>query len=113
MRRFAVLMVLMVLCVPSVVHAETVTIDDGPPKGVVGSDGVRCTGTVTVDGFTLKQVEYSAVDAEQLSADWQREKQWSRDNCKWQLEQGMSGYFRWTLGKQLDVGTIRVTYNDV
>lgn len=90
-----------------------VVIDLGPPKGVVGADGVRCVGTVTQGGVTLKQVEYSGVDADEYGKDAEREKQWSRDNCKWQLEQGMAGYFKWTLGQELDVSQIRVTYTDV
>jgi hypothetical protein len=91
---------------------DTVVIDEGPPKGVIGF-GVRCEGVVTQGGVTLRQVEYSGMDDAEYGKDAAREEQWSRDNCKWQLEQGMAGYFRWTLGQELDVSRIRVTYRDV
>lgn len=127
--RWLAVLALLAMGLPTVAHAsddgsgmwlldggvtlrDTVVIDLGPPKGVVGF-GVQCVGVVTQGGTTLRQVEYSGMDDGEYSKDAAREEAWSRDNCKWQLEQGMAGYFKWTLGQELDVSKIKVTYRDV
>jgi hypothetical protein len=128
MNRVAVLALAVCLLWPTVAYAEdggglarpvggfgtreTVVIDEGPPKGVIGF-GVQCIGTLTHGDTTLRQVEYSGMDDAEYAKDAAREEAWSRDNCKWQLEQGMAGWFKWQRGVDIDVSRIKVTYKDV
>lgn len=128
--RWLVLLALLVAClVPSVAYAddgsgmalphggiatyEDAVIDDGPPKGVVGADGMSCTGRAAQDGHTLKTTTYTGVDGDEWANHNDSQRTWREDNCKWQLEQNMSGWFLHRHNVILDVSRIKITYKEL
>lgn len=90
----------------TVSFADTETWDPGPPKGVVGNDGIRCHGEVTQDGHTYVYTNYVGADADEPT---DREHAWQRSYCQWILEQDMSRYFLVQHNLILDTSKIRVT----
>jgi hypothetical protein len=93
-------------------HAETVVWDDGPPKGVVGADGIRCIGTASAGGHTYTSVKYVGADAGEMSSDPQRERNWQRSQCEWEQRQligGVPGWFKYRHGIDIDPASVRVT----
>lgn len=109
MPRFIVAAVLaVVLCgVPVNVYADSTTvIDVGAPKGVIGYDGIQCTGQATQDGYTLVYTNYVGADAGQMATNPQSERQWQLADCRWMLERDMSGWFLYRHGITLDTQNI-------
>lgn len=122
---FALLAALAVAIAPNIAYAEDgggmwlprpadalyedAVIDEGPPKGVVGADGIACHGEASQDGHSLKYTNYVGADADRMSADPQGERAWQAAHCSWLLAEGMSGWFRYQHGVELDVTRIRMT----
>lgn len=94
---------------PQTVHAEEATFDPGPPKGVVGQDGIACTGKATQDGHTLTYTVYIGADGDEMSSNPERERRWQNAYCAYALEQDMGGWFKYQWGVTLDPGSIKTT----
>src|SRR5687768_12539305 len=74
-----------VLHVP-VASAETFVIDQGPPKGVVGYDGIRCTGEYERDGNTYRYVMYFGADEHEAQ---ESERSWQESRCHQKMQRVM------------------------
>jgi hypothetical protein len=113
LRHVLVLLVLLAaLLLPTTVplaHADSATFDPGPPKGVVGNDGIACTGRATQDGHTLTYTVYIGADREEMASNPTRERTWQDDYCAWALAQDMSGWFMVQHGITLDTTNIHIT----
>lgn len=76
--------------------AETVVWDEatdgGVPKGVVGADGIRCTGMSTNGDVTYINHGYIGADAEEMASDPRREQSWQANQCRW-LQELQHGWF--------------------
>jgi hypothetical protein len=90
-------------------HADSATFDPGPPKGVVGADGIACTGRATQDGHTLTYTVYIGADADEMSSNPTRERSWQAEYCTWALSQDMSGWYLNQWSVTLDPTNIRVS----
>lgn len=91
------------------VYAESASFDPGPPKGVVGQDGIACTGTASQDGNTLKYTVYIGADGDEMASNPSREREWQRSYCRWALEQDMGGWFKYQWGQDLKPESIQVS----
>jgi hypothetical protein len=105
---FLALLCIVPLPVP-VAHADSATFDPGPPKGVVGADGIACTGRATQDGHTLTYTVYIGADGDEMASRPDRERAWQADYCQWALSQDMSGWYRYQWNVQLDPTNIHVS----
>jgi len=117
---FAILALLVLMMAPTVAHAELVVWDEaedgGVPKGVVGHDGVRCIGEATAGGTTYRAIRYIGADAEEMSSNPTRERNWQVEHCRWINSQdvgGVRGWFRWQRGIDIDPSTIKITVERV
>lgn len=108
MRTLMLVLFCLALTAP-IAYADSATFDPGPPKGVVGQDGIACTGKATQDGHTLTYTVYIGADGDEMSSNPSRERAWQADYCQWALEQDMSGWFKYQWGVELDPGSIKVT----
>jgi hypothetical protein len=108
MRTLMIVLFCLVLTAP-VAYADSATIDPGPPKGVVGNDGIACTGKATQDGHTLTYTNYIGADREEMASDPTRERTWQTDYCQWMLAQDMGGWYRNQWGVTLDPSAIKIT----
>jgi hypothetical protein len=92
---------------PTTVYADTTeSWDPGPPKGVVGSDGIRCNGVAAQDGVSYDYTNYVGADAGEMAAG--RERTWQQTYCRWVLEQDMGRFFDMH-GVKLDPSRIKMT----
>ena len=105
---------------PTIAHAETVVWDEasdgGIPKGVVGSDGVRCIGEATAGGTTYRAIRYIGADADEMASDPGRERAWQVEHCRWINSQevgGVRGWFKWQRGIDIDPSIIKITVERV
>ena len=105
---FVALLCIVPLSVPRA-HADSATFDPGPPKGVVGNDGIACTGRATQEGHTLTYVVYIGADREEMSSNPTRERSWQASYCQWALEHDMGGYFKYQYSVTLDPTNIKVS----
>ncbi|HEX5164228.1 MAG TPA: hypothetical protein VFV93_02430 [Thermomicrobiales bacterium] len=83
MRYLAILAALLALTIVSPVYADEfiwdAADDAGPPKGVVGYDGIQCVGEATQDGHHVKLTNYVGYSAGQPEA---RERAWQLSECR-------------------------------
>jgi hypothetical protein len=94
---------------PVTAHAEEASFDPGPPKGVVGQDGVACVGKASQDGHSLTYTVYVGADEGEMSSNPSRERSWQSNYCQWALEQDMGGWFKYQWGVSLDPSNIKVS----
>ena len=97
MRRLLTIGALIVaLLVPTVAYAETIVYDEaadtGVPKGVVGYDGVRCTGESTVGDVTYRNTIYIGADAGWMETQPARERAWQDGHCQY-MQDLQHGWF--------------------
>lgn len=96
MRLLISLLVVVMTSLPTVAHAETVVYDEaqdtGIPKGVVGYDGVCCTGVSSVGDVTYKNTIYIGADAGMMERDSMRERTWQMNHCQF-MEDLQHGWF--------------------
>jgi hypothetical protein len=90
------IVVLTSLPISTPAHAETVVYDEGAdtgiPKGVVGFDGVKCTGESTVGDVTYRNTIYIGADAGWMDTQPSRERAWQKDHCRY-MEELQHGWF--------------------
>lgn len=120
-RRFGLLMALFALALlmsgignviagtAKLAHAEEASFDPGPPKGVVGQDGIACMGKASQGGHTLTYTVYIGADGDEMSSNPDRERSWQSNYCQWALEQDMGGWFKYQWGVTLDPGNIKTS----
>lgn len=114
-----VLMALLLVLAPysglatvNVAHAETIVLDEGPPKGVVGQDGIRCIGTASAGGHTVTLVQYIGADGDEMANNPDRERSWQSNYCEWAQRQtvgGVPGVFRFKYGIDIDPNDVKVS----
>jgi hypothetical protein len=90
-------------------YAEEASFDPGPPKGVVGQDGIACVGKASQGGNSLTYTVYIGADGDEMRDRPDRERSWQTDYCHWALEQDMSGWFKYQWDTALDPSNIKVT----
>jgi hypothetical protein len=106
------LAVLVLLLVPTVVHADDYTSDEGPPKGVIGYDGIQCIGETTQQGHHLKIITYVGADAGEMATNPERERAWQKEHCQY-IQNLMMGYWFSNRGLQVDTTQIHLTIKQV
>jgi hypothetical protein len=110
MRYLAILAVLLALVLmPTVASAETFEWDPGPPKGVVGHDGIACYGEASQGGHTAKLTNYVGADAGWMSSQPDRERAWQQAECRSMMESHLALVFTWKWNVDLDLANVRVS----
>lgn len=96
MRLLIALLVVVMTSLPTVAHAEVVVYDEaqdtGIPKGVVGYDGVKCTGISSVGDVMYKNTIYIGADAGWMETQPSRERAWQVNHCQY-MEDLQHGWF--------------------
>lgn len=94
---------------PATASAETVVWDDGPPKGVVGYDGIACIAEGTFGGTTYRNVTYFGADAGWMATQPQREQAWQMNQCDEKGRLQVANWFKYQRGMDIDRGAVTIT----
>lgn len=94
-RRLIALTLVLLLALPATTYAHDRSWDDGPPKGVVGQDGVACEYTASYAGHSYHAVEYIGADAGMMASDPKREMAWQESECHKYAYEGGIRFFLW------------------
>ena len=95
LRSILIVVALFLLALPAPAFAHDRSWDDGPPKGVVGQDGIACEYTASYAGHSYHAVEYIGADAGWMASQPARERAWQISECHKYAREGGVRFFLW------------------